>query len=269
MVIEDTQWMKEYNAILENLAHKRVLLFYSGGKDSSLCMDLMLGASREYQFSFEAHAGAFPKHRYTLEEKNRLNRFWQERGIPIRWHAFSEDDSELEGAEDPCFHCQQVRKQLLLRIVKDRAEDIEKLVLVPAFSLWDLVSYALEHILTDRLSHKEKAGLDGEKKRFLETAQRFYPHLKMQEGYEVFRPIIRFNRPDIVETLVERNIPTLSIPCSFSLSRPKRRLQDYYQQMGLRFSYDALLSFARESLNLPSISRYSSMDKEEYLQKVF
>ena len=151
MTIEDDQWMDAYKAILEGLAQKRVLLFYSGGKDSSLCMDLMQQASKEFNFSFEAHAGAFPKHRYTGEERSRLDRFWQKREIPIKWHEFSEKDADLEGAQNPCLLCQQIRKRLLFQIVKDRGDDMEKLVLVPAFSLWDLVSYALEHILSDRL----------------------------------------------------------------------------------------------------------------------
>ena len=269
MTIEDDQWMEAYKAILKSLAQKRVLLFYSGGKDSSLCMDLMHHASKKFNFSFEAHAGAFPKHRYNREERNRLDRYWQERGIPINWHEFAEKDADLEGTQNPCLLCQQIRKRLLFQIVQDRAEDMEKLVLVPAFSLWDLVSYALEHILSDRLSQEEKPALDQDMQRFHETAQRFYPHLKMQEGYEVFRPLIRFNRPDIVESLVERKIPTLSIPCDFSSFRPKRLLQNYYQQMGLHFSYDSLLSFARKSLDLPSPSRYTSLDKGEYLRKVF
>ena len=246
MAIDDDRWMEAYKAILESLAQKRVLLFYTGGKDSSLCMDLMQHASKKFNFSFEVHAGAFPKHRYTREERNRLGHFWQERGIPIKWHEFVEKDADLEESQNPCLLCQQIRKRLLCQSVQDRAEDMEKLVLVPAFSLWDLVSYALEHILSDRLSLEEKAPPDQDMQRFHETAQRFYPHLKMHEGYEVFRPLIRFNRPDIIETLIERNVPTLSIHCNFSSFRPKRLLQDYYQQMGLHFSYDSLLAFAHK-----------------------
>jgi tRNA(Ile)-lysidine synthase TilS/MesJ len=269
MAIDEERWMEAYKAILESLSQKRVLLFYSGGKDSSLCMDLMHHASKEFNFSFEAHAGAFPKHRYTREERNRLERFWQKRGIPVKWHEFVEKDADLEGSQNPCLLCQQIRKRLLFQIVQERAEDMEKLVLVPAFSLWDLVSYALEHILSDRISLEENPASHRDMQRFHETAQRFFSHLKMHEGYEVFRPLIRFNRPDIVETLVERKIPTLSIHCNFSSFRPKRLLQNYYQKMGLHFSYDSLLAFTQKSLDLPSFTRYVSMDKSEYLRKIF
>jgi tRNA(Ile)-lysidine synthase TilS/MesJ len=269
MAIDNDRWMEAYKAILGGLVQKRVLLFYSGGKDSSLCMDLLQYASKKFNFSFEAHAGAFPIHRYTREERKRLDRYWQDRGIPIKWHEFVEKDADLEEHQNPCVLCQQIRKRLLFQIVQDRAEDMEKLVLVPAFSLWDLVSYGLEHILSDRLAPEGKPAPHQDMQRFHETAQRFYPHLKMREGYEVFRPLIRFNRPDIIETLVERNIPTLSIHCNFSSFRPKRLLQSYYQQMGLHFSYDSLLAFAHKSLDLPSLSRYVSMDKDEYLRKVF
>jgi len=45
--------------------------------------------------------------------------------------------------------------------------------------------------------------------------------------------------------------------------------EDYYEKARLRFDYDTVLMFASKSLNLPDISMYASLDKEEYLRKIF
>jgi tRNA(Ile)-lysidine synthase TilS/MesJ len=91
----------------------------------------------------------------------------------------------------------------------------------------------------------------------------------MKEGYTVFRPLLRFNGSDVVEFVRLEGIPILSIPCRFREYRPKRVLEYYYEKMGLRFDYARVLQFATKSLNLPDISTYASIDKEEYLRKIF
>ena len=106
-------------------------------------------------------------------------------------------------------------------------------------------------------------------KRFMETAQRFYPIIKMKEGYTVFRPLIKFNGSDIQKALEKEKIPVLSIPCEFRDFRPKRIFENYYKKMGLRFDYDRVFHFAKQSLNLPDLSSYTSMAKEEYISNVF
>jgi len=49
----------------------------------------------------------------------------------------------------------------------------------------------------------------------------------------------------------------------------QRILQSYYEKMGLRFDYQRVLNFAAASLDLPDLSAYTGMEKEEYLQKFF
>ena len=257
-------WKEEYKSVLKSLPGKKVLVLFSGGKDSSLTLDFILRAGEEFGFNSEAHAAAFPVHRYTDAEKERIVSYWSERGSDITWHDVGKTDDHIKEAANPCHPCQQVRKELLKTVLTSTIEEWERLVLVPSYSLWDIVSYSLEHLLGDIYSDSNK-GMDGEKdKRFMETAQRFYPVLKMKEGYSVFRPLIKYNGSDIVKTIEQKGIPILSIPCEFSEFRPKRILERYYNRMEMRFEYDQVLDFARRSLNLPDISSYVSIEKEEY-----
>ncbi|MBL7224558.1 MAG: hypothetical protein ISS59_00335 [Desulfobacteraceae bacterium] len=263
------RWKKEHKSFLETLSTKHVFLLFSGGNDSSMTMDLILKAGEEFGFGFEAHAGAFPVHRYSDEQIDKISFYWSERGANLVWHKLAETDEHLINAENPCIHCQDLRKKMLKTLLPELVPDWKKLVLITSYSLWDLVSYSIEHILTDAFSDTEEGERSVIDKRYMETSQRFYPLLKMKEGYTVFRPLIKYNGDEIRQLLTETGIPTLSIPCEFSDYRPKRVLEGYYKKMGLSFEYDRLLGFTKGHLDLPDIAEYTSLKKEEYLRHLF
>jgi len=264
--IDYHQWKEEHKTLLDTFSDKNVMMLFSGGKDSSLAMDFLLRAGKEFGFDFEAHAAIFPVHRYTDAERERIGSYWDKRGADITWHDMSETDEYLENAPNPCVACQKLRKKLLKSSLTNSIEDWSSLFIIINHTLWDIVSYSLEHMLSGLFSNSVNAENN---KRFMETAQRFYPLLKMKEGYTVFRPLIKYNSDDIQEVIKEAGIPTLSIPCKFKEFRPKRVLERYYQKTGIHFDYDKVFNFARRSLSLPDISTYTSIDRDEYLLNLF
>jgi tRNA(Ile)-lysidine synthase TilS/MesJ len=262
-------WKAEHESTLESFPHKNVLLLYSGGKDSSVVMDFMSKAATEFGFSFEAHAGAYPIHRYTDEEIKRLECYWRKRGVKITWHDMGKTDEYIRDAVNPCISCQKLRKRMLKTSLISTVKEWESLVLITCYSLWDVVSYSLERVLMGRFTNSDKGDHDEKNRRFTETAQRFYPLLKMKEGYTIFRPLIKYNNTDILRHVTSEQIPILSIPCEFSQFRPKRILEKYYAKMEMSFEYELVFDFARSSLSLPDLSVYGAMTKEEYLLDVF
>ncbi len=264
-----TRWKAEYKLILESFCDKNIIMLFSGGKDSSVAMDLIHKAREEFGFDFTAHTGTFPVHRYTIEEKKGIESYWIKQGVSIIWHDMGKTDDDLKNSENPCLLCQERRKKLLKSILTCSIKDWHSLVLIVGYSLWDIVSYSLEHLLSDIFSNPDQ-GIGVEKnKRFKETSQRFYPLLTMEDGYQVFRPLIKYNNDDILKVITQKNIPTLSIPCKFKDFRPKRILEKYYERMDMRFNYNQLIDFAIKSLNLPDISFYTSIEKENYLLNFF
>ena len=261
-------WLEGHKDTLRSFSGKKVFLLYSGGKDSSLCLHFMGKATKHFSLDLEAHAGAYPLHRYTQQEKERLSAFWRDRGVKIIWYDMGVSDDPMEGTSQPCLFCQKVRRNMLTRVLEDTVQQWEHLVLVVSFTLWDIVSYSLEYIISGFCANSQE-GDQLREKRLRETAQRFYPVLKMKEGYTVFRPMLRFNESDIIAEVRKNGIPLLSIPCKYKDFRPKRSLQKYYEQIGLGFDYDRILEFAKNTLGFPEISLYTQMDKEQYLNKVF
>lgn len=259
-------WREEHRSTLESFGDKNVFLLFSGGKDSSLAMDFLLRAGKDFGFDFEIHSGPFPVHMYTDAEKGKLVSYWEKRGVNIIWHDLGVTDNLLKEKENPCLECQKRKKKMLKSILMNSINDWERLVLIAGYNLWDIVSYTLEHILNDFSSQSESLKNNI---RFTETAQRFYPLLTMKEGYTVFRPLIKYNGSDIKKLIQKDGIPTLSIPCQFREFRPKKVLENYYQKMGIRFDYDRVFDFAKGSLGLPDSTAYTSIDKDEYLLNIF
>jgi tRNA(Ile)-lysidine synthase TilS/MesJ len=264
-----SKWEEAQAAVLRNLQGKEVWVLFSGGKDSSLALYFFHRAAKEFDFRFTAHTGLFPKHRYSQADVSRIDRFWKERGVQVRWHKLKMSDKSLGVGGNPCATCQRARKMILYEVVRAQVGNLEDLVLVTAYTLSDLMSYSLEYVTGGTCRKHDGRKVELSRERFIETAQRFYPVLKMNEGFTIYRPLLKFNTEDIVHAVQEADLPILSTPCLYARFRPKRMLESYYQSAGIEFDYDRLLEFARTCLRLPSIDEYASVNKELFLKRLF
>ena len=268
-------WKNQYGQFLETFSQKKVMLFFSGGKDSSVTLHFIQQASREYGFSFETHAGIYPHHVFTSPDRNSIDDYWNTRGVVIHWHAVPESDDQLAAAlaegVSPCLICNTVKKSKLMEYFAGLAIDLNSLVIIMSYSLWDLVSATIEHILGASYSAADTVPAIRSKsieERFLETSQRFYPMLKLSNGFSVFKPLIHFNDQDILGMISREKIPILSTACRYKEYRPKRLFAQYYTRMNLNFDFDKVLDFAKTSLHLPEKNFFTQMENDRYLKKI-
>jgi tRNA(Ile)-lysidine synthase TilS/MesJ len=273
--IEYSKWKNEHQSILQILINKKTFFTFSGGKDSSVSLYLLEKASKEFGFNFEIHAALFPQKVLGDTNKSNIERFWQSKGININWHETQESDNVLEDALnhniDPCLMCGQIKKKAMMQYMKDSFKDLSTRVIVMSYSLWDLVSSTIEHILNAYYSNPEYSNRITKKdytERFIETSQRFYPFIKLNDGFSIFKPLIYYNDQEIRSFITEKNIPICTMQCEHHNYRPKRVFAKYYQQVDLHFDYQKVLQFAENVLNLPDISFFEEIDMKEYLQKV-
>ena len=270
------RWEKDHVSILKDLKNKHVLVTFSGGKDSSLVLEFIRQAADAYRFGFEAHAVVFPAYVLSEEEIERLDRYWLERDVRIVWHRVPVADEKLKEALDnhivPCMVCNQTKKEVLVNFFKEARLPLDQTVLIVNYSLWDLVSATVEHLLGG--VYRDGSKLDKFKgktsrERFLETSQRFYPLLRVHHGLTIFKPLIRYNDQDIMRAVQSYGIPVTERTCQFHEHRPKRWFAKYYHAVGLEFDYNRVLDFAKGSLHLPEKSFFERIDLNQYLKAVF
>lgn len=268
-------WKTSNQSILEELSDKTVLISYSGGKDSSVCLYLIQKAAEEFGFSYEAHGVFFPAHVYSTKDVKKIESYWYKRNVNINWHKVSIPDECLDEAlkdgQSPCLTCAQTKKKILISHLKQMVSDWNSIVIIMSYSLWDLVSATLEHIsgaiFTDKSYSSSLQGKSTDE-RFIETAQRFFPLLKLKGGPTIYKPLIKYNDQEIHKFISENRIPLTTTSCNFKEFRPKRTFATYYEKTDLFFDYSKVLDFSKRALNLPDISYYEEIDSKEYMTRI-
>jgi tRNA(Ile)-lysidine synthase TilS/MesJ len=258
-------WEKQNAGYLARCTGKKVLVTYSGGKDSSVCVHLLHGVAEKYGFEVEAHLYAFPRHLYNPAYRAAVTGYWEAHGVPFGYHEPSPTDPDILGLSDPCLLCQKTRKQALALLFPRLGIPLPKLVLVSGHSLWDLAGYALEHLINHELGEQKPQNAKHAHDRFLEISQRFYPYLEMKEGYAVYRPMHFLNQEEIRLLLRESGAPPEDAACQFAVNRPKKFLGKYFEKFGIEFSYEGVTAFAKKHLALEGKSFTENLDKEEFL----
>ncbi len=270
-----SSWKTHNQAILKDLSDKKVMVPYSGGKDSSVVLYLIQKAAEEFDFTYEAHGVFFPANVYSAEDVKKIDSYWHKRNVSILWHKAPVSDEYLAEAlkkgQSPCLTCIQMKKKILASQLNRTISDWNSTVIIMSYSLWDLVSATLEHISKATFSDKDYSSSLQQKssdERFIETAQRFYPLLKLKGGPTIYKPLIKYNDQEIKNFILENSIPLTTTSCSYKEFRPKRIFATYYEKTDLFFDYSKVLDFSKKVLDLPEISYYEEIGMEKYIAKV-
>jgi tRNA(Ile)-lysidine synthase TilS/MesJ len=267
-------FINDNEVFLKEFHNKRIIVTYGGGKDASVILHFLISAKKEFGFEFETHAIMFPTHIYKSNEVHRLDSYWKARGIHINWHPITESETPFETAQkngtNPCYFCHSVKRKYSFQYLNHTTTDWNSLGIIIGWSLWDIVGYSLEYLFGSVYTDKE-ALYQGEsvKERFHRASQRFYPVLKMKEGYTIYKPLLRYNDQDIIKIVRENEIPILTTDCKYRDFRPKRFYAECYKKMDLYFNYDKVTKFAQEALHLEKPISYTSLDKEAFISSIF
>ena len=267
------KFVHDNNEYLKTFCDKRVYVAYAGGKDASVILHFFARAKEEFGFEFETHVGMYPPHVYTKEDVYRLDSYWKMRGIQITWHSVNKNEADFEIAlqqgTNPCEVCHAAKREYFLEYLIRTVNDWNTTALILGWSLWDIVSYTMEYLLGSVYTETETL-YQGKsiKDRFFRTSQRFYPMLKMKEGYTLYKPLLRYNDQDIVKVVRENEIPILTTDCKFKDYRPKRYFAESYLKMNMYFDYDKVMKFAHEALNLENPSSYQVLNKEKFIASI-
>jgi tRNA(Ile)-lysidine synthase TilS/MesJ len=269
MTQEYEKWKQEYGSLLATFSHKKVLMLFTGGKDSSAVLWLLLQASREFGFSFETHTARYPLQVFSNEEVEKLDTYWRAQGVKLWWHEADASGKSLEEAklrgENPCRLCQQIKRDCLFKNIIALNYKLSDIVLILSYSLWDLVSYSLEY-LVESVYSEQKMNASDDKDRLLRTSQRFYPLIQLSDGLTIFKPLLKYNNQEIFQVVKEQRLPLSEVACAYTRYTPKRILFDYYQQAGARFDYNNVISFVENTFQIHELATHTDMGAIEFVK---
>jgi len=263
------KWEIHNRDYLNACREKRLIITFSGGKDSSACLFLLHKAKDRYNYNLEAHLYAYPRHIYEEDFKEVLLSFWRKHGVKLFFHPSEEDDSLLEYQENPCITCQGIRKKALFRLWSSTEKSMSNLVIVSGHSLWDLAGYVLEIFIARELADYSHHENPVSAERFIEISQRFYPFISMREGYAVFRPMLCLDQKEIEYILEAEALPVLDTSCRYSRFRPKKVLANYFQTFDCQFSYKKIIELAQKKIGISDTSKVKYLSQKEYLSNHF
>jgi len=269
MALDYEQWKQEHAMLLATFPQKTVFMLFTGGKDSSVILWLLLKASREFGFSFETSTGRYPLHVFPDAEVEKLDTYWRRHGVKITWHEVDASDNLLSEAhlrgENPCRLCQSAKRARLFSHLTALDDKLKDIVLILSFSLWDLVSYSIEYLVEGIYSSRSAAG-HGD--RILRTSQRFYTVIQLSDGLTVFKPLLKYNNQEILQVVKEQGIPLSQVECSYKRYTPKRILFDYYQQANAFFDYDQVFSYVKSSFQIQEQVASPGMSTLEFMKAI-
>lgn len=255
MALDYEIWKKEYSPLLKTLSQKKVFMLFTGGKDSSVVLWLLLNASQEFGFSFETNTGRYPSQVFPDAEVRRIDTYWRNQGVEIKWHEIDASDELLSQAQlqgnNPCRLCQSIKHTNLLNHLTSLGYELNDIVLILSFSLWDLVSYSIEYLVEGIYNTKSTAE---HVHRSLITSRRFYPVIEIENGVTVFQPLLKYNNQEILQTVAKHRFPVSQVECAFKRYTPKRILFEYYEQVNASFDYNQVFRYVTDSFRINELS---------------
>jgi len=122
MTITYEKWVSDNKTDLQKLEGKDLIMAFSGGKDSSVVLHFLDLAKETFKYNLEARGIVIPEHVLTSDERNRLNQYWENRGIKLFRHSVSNADEKLKEAPtqgvSPCLICNKTKKDELMAVVR-------------------------------------------------------------------------------------------------------------------------------------------------------
>ena len=208
--------MLKYNMIEKD---DRILIAYSGGKDSIVMTDILINLKRKVPFNFELKlitVSALPKKQII----NNITQF----GIDYKIIEF--DNSTLKGTKSPCQICSRIRRGSLYEYAyKNRYNKIA-------------LGHHLDDVIqTSFMNQLFQAKLETMKAKFISDDKRNI----------IIRPLHSILEDDIIKYFNEKEFKLLNRNCTFRVTKTKREeikvLLDRFNKMEKSNIYYSLKDF--------------------------
>lgn len=248
--------------ISEKITDKNVVLFWSGGFESTYLLKQILQSKLYNNCSLDVISILFPRDIYDYDKVESVKEALSKRGIGV--HFFYPEtvmDKKAELYSVACLKCKTVRREVIHEYLKNTYKN-EPRILITGHNLDDLASYLLENI-TVKLDLTKAEN----KTRFLETTNKFCELFKFSEDYTLYRPLTRYTKCELEQNRfgeLDKQLAVIKEKCYWSNQR-KRLLQYYLRTSGVLPDYDRTLDTFNMLFTMPNDEEYRELPVETYL----
>ena len=252
------------NQIKDQLRDKLVVLFWSGGYESTLLLHLVVKHKIYNLCNLHVITVQCPHDIY----RQKLNKEWLDvLQNKIVWHNIMPTKTIPKDIEyrKACNVCKNIRRECItqqLEVIKQNNPNRE-ILLVTGHNLDDVASYYFENALycLDKETYAKKHN------RILETTNKLYPIFRYDQTYTFFRPLSFYTKNQLLHVFSEKDHDdnTLCFKQCFWINQRKRLLQRYLNDSNVPLDFEQVKQAFLRNTQLPNMEEYSTLPLETYL----
>lgn len=243
---------------IEKLINRRVVLFWSGGVESTCLMDAVI-KQKLYEFcDITVLMVTFPQELYSKQEIDEVKRFLSE--YPIRVVVLTPDEiipHEFPYAE-ACSVCKSIRRRKITDYLDGILSQDGETVFITGHNLDDLASYIIE-LIADKFQQDTAKG----RSRFLECVNKFYEFFSYSDKIMFYRPLARISKREL-QIVEDGPLKVIHEKC-FWYNQRKRTIQSYFGSSSIFLSYDCVKEVFLQNFEMPKDEEFRELSYDIYL----
>lgn len=250
--------IKKYDMIAPE---KTVVLYFSGGNDSSALLDLLRRYRDEVDFDLRPYMFHYPKVAIREDACLELKNYWKEKGVDITLLDMPyPDEINVEGTA--CYTCMANRRKYLAEYIP-QTFDLKNLIITGGHNIKQDVNQYLAELLL--LKYAPDFSEQNRLARKLLIGWRIYPKKVFSPGHTVVRPMMDINDREIANYIEERGIPILRSKCPYLKKNYKRFFIEFLHHLGTDgMPTEDALRIAEQHGLLPTEQEWQAMPHHMY-----
>ena len=248
-------------SLFNQLRGKRVVLFWSGGFESTFLLDFFVQNKIQEICELNVIAVTFPQEIYVWEQVDKLKHFGEKNGINFAILTPEETISHDYPYTAACVKCKDIRRRIIVEYLEGNVFNSPKdTVFVTGHNLDDLASYTVELI-----AKRFDGDCRENRNRFLECSNKFYEAFRYSDTLTLFRPLATYSKKELLKyTHDNKQFEIVDKKCYWSNQR-KRTLQGYFDMSGIALSYDKVKQIFLQNFEMAPDEEYRTVPFDTYL----
>ena len=248
-------------SLVNNLSNKNVVLFWSGGFESTFLLEFVIKHKIYKLCNMTVLCVAFPQEIYVDSRIEALKDYTAKIGINVVVLKPQQTIPHDYPYTEACGVCKVIRREIILQYLNSASSlQNSETIFMTGHNLDDLASYTLELI-----AKKFDADTKENRKRLLECANKFHETFRYSENVVLYRPL--FDKSIRALLPLKEDVEPLKITSKkcYWINQRKRILQGYIEKSNIDLSYVKVKSVFLQHFDMPSDKEFQSIPFDTYL----